>query len=87
LVRALEIRSRLAALESDPGLVGDRADRILPGGAGFLAEHLGYNGFFYLFAGIAVVGATLMLLTGVLGLKQAVSLSQSTSRHSSCCSG
>jgi hypothetical protein len=34
LVWALEIRSRLAALESDRGFMGDRATRILPGGAG-----------------------------------------------------
>jgi len=32
-----------------------------PLGAGFLAEHLGYNGFFYVFAGIAVVAALLFL--------------------------
>src|ERR1700674_774715 len=30
----LKIRSRLAAVEGDPDLVGDRARRILPGGAG-----------------------------------------------------
>ena len=34
---------------------------IGPLGAGFLAEHLGYNGFFYVFAGIAVVAAMLFL--------------------------
>ena len=34
---------------------------IGPLGAGFLAEHLGYNGFFYVFAGIAVVAAVLFL--------------------------
>jgi predicted MFS family arabinose efflux permease len=34
---------------------------IGPFGAGFLAEHLGYNGFFYVFAGIAVVAAVLFL--------------------------
>ena len=34
---------------------------IGPLGAGFLAEHLGYNGFFYVFAGIAVVAALLFL--------------------------
>jgi MFS family permease len=32
-----------------------------PLGAGFLAEHLGYNGFFYVFAGIAAVAAALFL--------------------------
>jgi MFS family permease len=32
-----------------------------PLGAGFLAEHLGYNGFFYVFAGIAAVAAVLFL--------------------------
>jgi MFS family permease len=52
---------------------------IGPLGAGFLAEHLGYNGFFYVFAGIAVVAATLFLTlmpetggnrsTGKLGAK------------------
>ena len=34
---------------------------IGPLGAGFLAEHLGYNGFFYVFASIAVVAAILFL--------------------------
>jgi predicted MFS family arabinose efflux permease len=34
---------------------------IGPLGAGFLAEHLGYNGFFLVFAGIAVVAAVLFL--------------------------
>jgi MFS family permease len=34
---------------------------IGPLGAGFMAEHLGYNGFFYVFAGIAVVAAMLFL--------------------------
>ncbi|HET6323936.1 MAG TPA: MFS transporter [Planctomycetaceae bacterium] len=34
---------------------------IGPLGAGFLAEHLGYNGFFYVFAGIAVAAALLFL--------------------------
>ena len=34
---------------------------IGPLGAGFLAEHLGYNGFFYVFAGIATVAAGLFL--------------------------
>src|ERR1035441_9333869 len=34
LVRPLEIWPRLATLEGDPGLVGNRAARILPGGAG-----------------------------------------------------
>jgi len=34
---------------------------IGPLGAGFLAERLGYNGFFYVFAGIAVVAALLFL--------------------------
>ena len=34
---------------------------IGPLGAGFLAEHLGYNGFFYVFAGIAAVAAGLFL--------------------------
>jgi MFS family permease len=52
---------------------------IGPLGAGFLAEHLGYNGFFYVFAGIALVAATLFLtlmpetgadcVTGKLGAK------------------
>jgi len=32
-----------------------------PLGAGFLAEHLGYNGFFYVFAGIATAAAVLFL--------------------------
>jgi MFS family permease len=32
-----------------------------PLGAGFLAEHLGYHGFFYVFAGIAVVAAAVFL--------------------------
>jgi MFS family permease len=32
-----------------------------PLGAGFLAEHLGYNGFFYVFAGIAAAAAVLFL--------------------------
>jgi MFS family permease len=34
---------------------------IGPLSAGFLAEHLGYNGFFYVFAGIAVVAAILFI--------------------------
>ena len=34
---------------------------IGPLGAGFLAQHLGYNGFFYVFAGIAVAAAVLFL--------------------------
>ena len=34
---------------------------IGPLGAGYLAEHLGYNGFFYVFAGIAVIAAVLFL--------------------------
>ncbi|HEV7998511.1 MAG TPA: MFS transporter, partial [Planctomycetaceae bacterium] len=34
---------------------------IGPLGAGFLAEHLGYKGFFYVFAGIAVAAAVLFL--------------------------
>ena len=34
---------------------------IGPLGAGALAEHLGYNGFFYVFAGIAVVAAAVFL--------------------------
>ena len=34
---------------------------IGPIGAGFLAEHLGYNGFFYVFAGIATVAAIVFL--------------------------
>jgi len=34
---------------------------IGPFGAGFLAQHLGYNGFFYVFAGIAVAAAVLFL--------------------------
>ncbi len=33
-----------------------------PLGAGWLAEHLGYNGFFYTFAGIAAVAAALFLV-------------------------
>jgi MFS family permease len=32
-----------------------------PIGAGFLAEHLGFNGFFYVFAGIAAVAAVLFI--------------------------
>jgi predicted MFS family arabinose efflux permease len=32
-----------------------------PLGAGFAAEHLGYNGFFYVFAGIAAVAAILFI--------------------------
>ncbi len=32
-----------------------------PLGAGYLAEHLGYNAFFYVFAGIAALGAVLFL--------------------------
>jgi MFS family permease len=35
---------------------------IGPIGAGFLAEHLGYNGFFYVFAGIAGLAAAVFLL-------------------------
>jgi MFS family permease len=35
---------------------------IGPLGAGFLAERLGYNGFFYVFAGIAIVAAALFLI-------------------------
>ncbi len=34
---------------------------IGPLGAGFLAEHLGYNGFFFVFAGIAALAAILFL--------------------------
>ena len=34
---------------------------IGPLGAGFLAEHLGYNGFFLVFAGIAALAATVFL--------------------------
>jgi MFS family permease len=34
---------------------------IGPLGAGFLAEHLGYNGFFYVFASIAAVAAVLFI--------------------------
>ena len=34
---------------------------IGPLGAGFLAEHLGYNGFFYVFTGIAALAALLFL--------------------------
>jgi MFS family permease len=34
---------------------------IGPLGAGFLAQHLGYNGFFWIFAGIAAVAAVLFL--------------------------
>jgi MFS family permease len=34
---------------------------IGPLGAGYLAEHLGFNGFFYVFAGIAAGGAILFL--------------------------
>jgi MFS family permease len=34
---------------------------IGPLGAGFLAEHLGYNGFFYVFAGIAAAAAILFI--------------------------
>jgi MFS family permease len=34
---------------------------IGPLGAGFLAQHLGYNGFFYVFSGIAVLAAILFL--------------------------
>ena len=34
---------------------------IGPLSAGFLAQHLGYNGFFYVFAGIAVVAALLFI--------------------------
>jgi Na+/H+ antiporter NhaD/arsenite permease-like protein len=37
-------------------------------------------------AGIALVGATLMLITGVLSLNQAVSPTRSTSKRCSCCS-
>ncbi|HTU25892.1 MAG TPA: MFS transporter [Pirellulales bacterium] len=33
-----------------------------PLGAGFLAEHLGYNGFFYVFAGIAALAAAVFLI-------------------------
>jgi MFS family permease len=32
-----------------------------PIGAGFLAEHLGFNGFFYVFAGIAAAAAVLFI--------------------------
>ena len=35
---------------------------IGPLAAGFLAEHLGYNGFFYVFAGIAAVAAVVFLI-------------------------
>jgi predicted MFS family arabinose efflux permease len=34
---------------------------IGPLGAGFLADHLGYNGFFYVFSGIAALAALLFL--------------------------
>src|SRR5580700_4887936 len=34
LVWTFEVRPQLASVESNPGLVGDRAGRILPGGAG-----------------------------------------------------
>jgi MFS family permease len=34
---------------------------IGPLGAGYLAQHLGYNGFFYVFAGIAAVAAILFI--------------------------
>jgi len=34
---------------------------IGPLGPNFLAEYLGYNGFFYVFAGVAVVAAVLFL--------------------------
>ena len=35
---------------------------IGPLGAGFLAQHLGYNGFFYVFAGIAALAAAVFLV-------------------------
>ena len=35
---------------------------IGPLGAGFLADHLGYNGFFYVFAGIATLAALLFIV-------------------------
>ncbi len=35
---------------------------IGPLAAGWLAEHLGYNGFFYTFSAIAAVGAAVFLL-------------------------
>lgn len=34
---------------------------IGPLGAGSLADHLGYNGFFYVFAGIAAIAAAIFL--------------------------
>jgi len=32
-----------------------------PFGAGFLAQHLGYNGFFYVFSGLAALAAVVFL--------------------------
>jgi MFS family permease len=49
---------------------------IGPLGAGYLAEHLGYNGFFLVFAGIAAIAAglflTMMPETGAGGTKRPV---------------
>jgi MFS family permease len=51
---------------------------IGPLGAGFLAEHLGYNGFFYVFAGIAAAAAVLFLT-----LMPETGGDQSAAKHSS----
>jgi MFS family permease len=48
------LQGMLATAQAVGGVVG-------PLGAGWLADHLGYNGFFFTFAGIAAVAAALFL--------------------------